>query len=212
MVVAIGATGGAYSSQLHLQNLRVKYRSAKIGYGMGISTAILRTSRALHKEAETFLYRLHELDFHAEISVVIPFLRSLSNNARQNISCLTMDLVNTACTRPGRFIGLCRPNLFDWGLVCSYIGCHVRLREFAFHIESEAPEDFQDLGWIHDMVQIKGLQKLTYYERKEKNGYEELEYLGREDEDRLTTVVSDKIQGLLSYLRPRMLKAPTTNF
>lgn len=201
--------------RLHLQTPSSKCRSAKIGTGMGINTAILRTSRALYEEAETFLYQLHEFDFQNDIFSVVTFLRSLSHNARQNLLCLTMYLLPLQVIhveRPGSlslsYLG--RPNVLDWGLACSYIRCHVRLREFAFHIESETPEDFQHLCWVQDMVQIKGLQKLTYYERKNKNWLEEFDHLRTENEDRLTTGISDRTQALLLYLGSQMLEAPTT--
>ena len=219
MVLATNAAGGTLTwkdrRQLHMQIPSSRCRSAKIGYGLGIDTAILRTSRALHEEAETFLYQLHEFDFSSDVFAIIPFLRCLSHNARQNISCLTVYLLlsEVICARPQGPWGLTylgRPNTLDWGLACSYIACHVRLREFAFHIEGETPEDFQHLRWVQDMVQIKRLQKLTYYEHKNINWQEELDFLRTEDEDRLTTGISDQNQALLSYLRSQMLEAPPT--
>ena len=147
----------------------MKFRSARVGQGMGIDTAILRTSRAVHEEAEALLYQLHEFDFYIDIFAVVPFLRSISHNARQNISCITMYLQylgGERIGRPGPLGGhvLCKENLTDWAPVCSYIAQNVCLREFAFNMQHEAPEDFQQCSWVLAMAQIKGLQKLTYYE------------------------------------------------
>ena len=195
--------------QIHLQNLSSRCRSAKIGYGMGINTAILRTSRALHEEAETFLYRLHEFDFSNDVFGVVPFLGTLSHNARQNLSCLTMYLLPSNCISGLGVSFFCRPNILDWGLACSYIGSHLRLRHFAFNIAGEAPEDFQHLRWVQGMLQITGLEKLTYYEHKIKNWHDK-DCLRTEDEDRVTTGISDRKEALLSYLRSQMLQASAT--
>lgn len=178
---------------------------------MGINTAILRTSRALHKEAEAFLYQLHEFDFHNDVFGVIPFLQSLSHHARHNISCITMYLTHADVLRVGDLLYLTRPNIFEWGLACSYIAQNARLREFAFHLQSGAPEGFQNLSWVQDTAQIKGLRKLTYYECKDYRCEDRLDHLRTEDGDRLTTGISDRNQALLTYLRSQMLDAPTTH-
>lgn len=180
---------------------------------MWINTAILRTSKAIHDEAENFLYQLHEFDFTHDVSRVVPFLQSLSDEARQNVSRLTVHLINAYVISVGppgqpRLGGsaIVRANTPDWGQACSYIAHNVRLRELAFRLESEVSEDFQSLPWVQNMVQIKGLRMLTYYERYWQG---QREHWRISDEDRSTTDTSDRNQALLSYLRSHMLKVPT---
>ena len=183
---------------------------------MGINTAILRTSRAVHEEAEDSLYQLHEFDSLVGIFAVIPFLRSISLNARQNMSCHTMYLQDFFGERiePPSLLGihaLFNENLTDWALVCSYIAQNVRLCEFAFNMQHEAPEDFQQCSWVRAMAQIKGLQKLTCYECNQEPWRDALARLGPEEQDRITTGISVRNQALLSYLRPQMLAPAATH-
>lgn len=219
------------------ENPILRFRSGSIGQGMGISVAILRTSRTIHEEAEAILYQLHEFDFEDEVFAVAPFFRSISHNARQNISCITMHVHDflgnriTGGNPDGRADANPRDNKQHWGPACSYIAQNVRLRELAFHInitemasltnrstgspwefyECEPPKDFQNLSWVQDMTQIKDLWSLTYYnEVHDHDSIEERAELGPEDQDRLTTGVSAPKQELLSYLKSQMLTSPAT--
>lgn len=199
----------------HWQNPRSHFRSVRIAEGMGINTAILRTSHALHEEAEPFLYQSHEFDFYVDVFGVVPFFRSLSHIARQNIRCLTIHLhhKNGTLNGPNSPLGLVatsRYNLLDWGPACAYIAQNVRLREIMFHTEEEAPEDFQQLSWVQDLTRIKGLRKLTYYELKKPVSLENIDKMGPEDYDRLTTGISVRNQALVTYLKSQMLGFPST--
>ncbi len=197
------------------ENPSLNFRSARVGRGLGINTAILRTSHATHKEAEAILYQLHEFDFYIGVFAVVPFLRSISHNARQNISCLTMYLHYLSENMDGHLgpLGvqaLFRENLTDWSPACAYIAQNVRLREFAFHMQFEARKEFQHLPWVQAMAQIKGLWKLTYYNCNDAYYTEAHAKLGAEDQDRLTTGISVRNQALLSYLRSQILASTTT--
>lgn len=213
----------------HLQKSCFRVRSARVGCGKGINTAILRSSRALHEEAEPFLYQLHEFDFSVDVFGVVSFLRSVSHNARQNISCLTMylnmylneDIADSP--HSSELKATSRFNLLHWGLTCSYVAQNVRLRELAFELSEEASDNFRHLSWVQDMAQIKGLRKLTFYEYTvgschwwcENSGPEHknrqaCEKLGREDKDRTTTGISVRNRALLAYLESEMLASANT--
>lgn len=204
----------------HWQKPSFKIRSERVGFGMGISTAILRTSRSVHEEAESCLYQLHEFDFSTGVFGVVPFLRSISHSARQNISCLAMFLYNMnldigdtsepMSTEQTMMYNMLY-NVFDWGPTCSYIAKNVRLREFAFGLLWEAPKDFRQLSWVQDMAQIKGLRTLTYdghtggvyHEFCEKS---DLQYKGCEACEKL----GPDSQALLAYLESEMLASAAT--
>ena len=196
--------GGYVIYWMHNDHFQV--RSGWEGQGMGITTNLLQASRAIHEEAEALLYQLHEFDFYLDVYGVFPFLRSLSHNARQNISCLTMYVHDNSRT----WIGALAPSASArFSFTCAYIAQNVRLREFAFYTEQWPSEDFRNLSWIQDMAQIKGIQKLTYYEAKHL-WRKAVGTLGIIDQDPFTAGVSVRNQKLLSNLYSEMLASSCT--
>ena len=94
-------------------------------------------------------------------------LRSLSPTARHNIKCITMKLVVLS----GEDGGNCwyeeykvHENEDDWSKACSYIAKNVRLQNLAFSVHEAITEEFEDLAWVQDLVQIKGLSDVSQCE------------------------------------------------
>ena len=186
---------------------RFQIRSGWKGQGMGITTNLLQTSRAIHEEAEALLYQLHEFDFYLDVFCVVPFLRSISHNARQNISCLTMYVHDDSADWDGA-LGLSYPSRFSF--TCAYIAQNVRLREFAFYTVWKPSEDFRRIAWIQDLTQIKGIQQLTYYDAKFL-WRKAVGALGVVDQDHpFTAGVSMRNQELLLKLYSEMMASPST--
>ncbi|KAF6232966.1 hypothetical protein HO173_008929 [Letharia columbiana] len=127
------------------------------GESREINLGILAASRQTHDEAIAVLYQFRNFDFGLSINGVVPFLLSLSQHARENLSGITMDLHNK--WKPCRHRG--PDNQADWSKACIYIGENVNLKTLSVSINVKVDAGFRDLKWVKDLVKIKNLRYLT---------------------------------------------------
>ncbi|MCJ1467091.1 hypothetical protein MMC07_005713 [Pseudocyphellaria aurata] len=126
--------------------------------GMEIDAAIICTCQQIHDEAEPILYRSHVFAFGSCTSTICRFLWNLSNQARQNIRCISM----TFGIYGGRLDRLDRQNFSHWRLACGYIAEHLQLHELIFDLDVPAQSShFDQNECIRQLRRIKNLKKLT---------------------------------------------------
>ena len=139
------------------------------------------SDKATYAEAIPVLYHSHRFDFGPQVAGIPPFLESLSEKARSNVSAIHMELVLPTTSRqppdgtprgpmimPGHnrdcIEGHRAPkdNSQDWAKACEYISLGLRLRYLSFNwSESDTPcTDFANALWAKHLVQIQGLREM----------------------------------------------------
>lgn len=178
------------------------------GYQYGNHSKELFCSRG---SRTVVLYQFNDFDFQGSIFQIIPFLQSISYCARQkNISAVTISLCQW---RDGLSLIFSRSvsTALEWGLTCSYIAKNVCLAEFSFTITPEAVEDFPNLYWVQDLVQVKELRSLNIEESSSGIPRSWMEVMTDPDDgDEQSAEVCFHIQALITYLESEMFASPTT--
>ena len=181
---------------------------------MDIHPAILLSNRKIREEAEAMLYQSYDFDFNRDVFGAVPLLRSLLPTARHNIKCITMKLVVLSGEDGGKFWYeeyKAHENEDDWSKACSYIAKNVRPQNLAFSVHEAITKEFEDLAWVQELVQIKGISDVSQREILGRplealpwiyeNGLPVTRSDSRRDE-----LMRARWRALLSYSRLEMLK------
>lgn len=128
---------------------------------------LLAASRLVNNEAIAILYQLRTFDFTTNVGGIVPFLRSVPEQARQNLHGIAMELHDKEqpdyCCGTGRekFWGKGPGNKAAWSKACAYIGENVNVKALSLTINVKVPADFKALEWVQDLVKIRTLRYLT---------------------------------------------------
>lgn len=174
--------------------------------------SLLATNRLVNHEAIHVLYQLHTFDFTKHVGGVVPFLRSLSAEARQNLHGIAMELRDKRqpdhCC--GGFVdawGTGPDNQAAWGIACSYIAANAKVKELSLTINVKVPKKFQSLKWVKALITIKGLKRLNLQARQHLNN-PVLPRASYKDGSLAATrpCFSEHLVDLFEYLRKEMLE------
>ena len=205
-------------------------------YGKDITTGLLLVSKSVYSETVPILYQSHSFDFGIDVFGIVPFLRKMTPLARASVRSIHMEKYNLGKYRPWND-QLYRPmiqhqwhlreNTHDWKEACAYIATNLQLKELSINVNmkggkpTDPPLDSSGIDWVKDLVQIRGLQKLSYHISPHLHGLQFGKVhseswagwkLGPDD------IVDGDVEGakpglgrLFRYLRGEMLKEPTTS-
>ena len=136
------------------------------GESKDINVGLLATNKLVNNEATRVLYQLHTFEFTTYVGGVVPFLRSLPEEARQNLRGISMELHDKresdyCCGGLNNSWGTGGDNKAAWGRACKYIAENVKMKELSLTINVKAHEEFKTLQWVKALIKIKNLKSLT---------------------------------------------------
>ena len=73
-------------------NFQYRFNGQQKGDSKEINISLLTTNRLVRHEAIHVLYQLHTFDFTKHVGGIVPFLRSLPEETRQNLRGIAMEL------------------------------------------------------------------------------------------------------------------------
>ena len=203
-------------------------------YGKDITTGLLRVSKSIYSEAVPILYQSHTFDFGVDVFGIVPFLRKMTPLAQANVCSIHMEhcTLGTDQTFTSALEGPwhVRENTQDWPGACGYIADNLRLKELSINVNTEGlksitspfdpPFNPSNLDWVRDLVQIRGLHKMSYHVSRHGHGLQSLQYMRSVDDPPADfkpsqdDVVDGDVKGakpglgeVFKYLRAEMLRA-----
>ena len=143
-----------------------RYESIPRSQSNLINVGLLAASRLLNNEAIPVLYQLRTFNFKTDVGGAVRFLRSVSEQARQNLHGIAMEYHDKEerdyCCFPRKaFWGKGPGNKAAWGKACSYIADNVNVKALSLTINVKVPVHFKTLKWVEDVVKIKKLKSLV---------------------------------------------------
>ena len=179
-----------------------------------MNIGLLAANQLLNNEAIATLYQLRTFDFTTNVGSIMPFLRSVSEQARQNLHGIAMELHDKEqpdyCCGPGmnKFWGKGRGNKAAWSKACAYIGENVNVKALSLTINVKVPADFKALQWVQGLVKIRTLRYLTLVVHQHwKSGTDVIRASFKEGSVTATDhCFSEHLVPLFEYLREEMLE------
>lgn len=142
-------------------------------YGKDITTGLLLVSKSIYAETISILYNSRVFDFGVDVFGIVPFLRKMTPLARESVHNIHMELyaLPTHLLKKPVFQHHqdVRGNAKDWNEACAYIANNLQLKNLSINVSTEVheaiqyPVDLSRLQWVKDLVQIQGLQSLSYH-------------------------------------------------
>lgn len=126
---------------------------------------ILFTNQQLHTEFKPVLYQSCTFEFGLELARGLYFLQKLSESARLNIRSIGMiQAVPWTSPEVCEFElderNMCRK--MQWTAMCNYASKNLKLRHLVIDsVVISVPKNFTNVGWVQDLIQIRGLQRLS---------------------------------------------------
>ena len=206
-------------------------------YGKDITTGLLRVSKSIYSEAVPILYQSHTFDFGVDVFGIVPFLRKMTPLAQANVSSIHMehctlgtDQKFTCPLAPLEEPWHVRENTQDWPGACRYIADNLQFKELSINVNTEGLKSItspcdpsfnpSNLDWVRDLVQIRGLHKISYHVSRHGHGLQSLRIersVGDPPADFKPTqddIVDGDVKGakpglgeVFKYLRAEMLRA-----
>lgn len=145
------------------------------GESRGINVGLLAANKLVSNEAVAVLYQQRIFNFTTNVHSVVPFLSSLSDQARQNLHGVTMELHDKSepdycCGFTVRSIGVRdRGVQAAWSKACVYIADNVTVNTLFLTINVKIPAEFRSLTWVEDLVKIKKLKSLMLHANQHLN-------------------------------------------
>ena len=196
------------------RNKNFQYRFAKQqkGDSKDINVNLLATNSLVNNEAVPVLYQLHTFDFASNVRSVVPFMRNLSDETRQNLRGIWMELHNSrepdhCCGGIAGSWSRGSDNQAAWWKACLYIAENVKMEELNLTINVKISAEFKSLQWVKDLVEIKGLQRLTLQAKQHRDDEVTTKASYREGSLAASRpCFSEHLVQLFEYLREEMLE------
>ena len=136
------------------------------GESKDIDVSLVIASKLVNTEALPILYQSRTFDFATNVRLVMPFLSSLSAEARHHLRGIAMELhtknePDYCCGGENISYGKGLDNQGAWVKACSYIGQSVKVKELTVTVNVKIPAEFKSLKWVEALVNIKSLKRLT---------------------------------------------------
>ena len=136
------------------------------GESKDIDVSLLIANKSVNREALPILYQSRTFDFTTNVWVVMPFLSSLSAEARHHLKGISMELhtkrePDYCCGGYNKCYGKGLDNQRAWNKACVYIGQSVKVKELTVTVNVKIPAEFKSLSWVKALVNIKSLKHLT---------------------------------------------------
>ena len=142
-------------------------------FGKDITTGLLLVSKSIYAETIPILYNSRVFDFGVDVFGIIPFLRKMTPLARESVHNIHMELYALPIHKLKKPVFQhhqdVRGNAKDWTEACTYIADNLQLKQLSINVSTEvheaiqSPVDLSLLQWVKDLVQIQGLQSLSYH-------------------------------------------------
>ena len=148
------------------KNFLYKFAEQRKGDSKDINVSLLATNKLVNHEAVPVLYQMHTFDFATNVRSIVPFLRNLSDETRQNLRGVWMELHNSqepdhCCGGIGGSRVRGSDNQGAWLKACSFMGQNVKMEELNLTINVKILKDFKSLKWVQALINIRGLRRLT---------------------------------------------------
>lgn len=128
-----------------------------------ITTGLLATNRLINREAISVLYQLRSFNFATKVGGVVPFLSTLSEEARRNLHGIGMTLHDRSetdhCCPHARW-GRGPDNQAAWCKAGLFIADHTNIKILSLTINVKVPEEFKSLKWVKALILIRQLKSL----------------------------------------------------
>ena len=191
------------------KSFQYKFATQHKGESKDINVSLLATNRLVNHEATSVLYQMHTFDFEMNVRSVVPFMLNLSDETRQNLRGIWMELHNShepdhCC---GGIWGGGSDNQAAWMKTCSFIAENVKMRELNLTINVKISANFKSLKWVQALTQIEGLQRLTLQAKQHPD--DEVPIRASYQEGSLSAsraCFSEHLVRLFDYLREEMLE------
>lgn len=177
-----------------------------------INVNLLAASRLLNNEAIPILYQLRTFNFKTDVGSAVRFLRSVSEQGRQNLYGIAMEYHDKEqpdyCCFPSKtFRGKGPGNTAAWSKACAYIADNVNVKALSLTINVKIPAEFKTLKWVQDVVKIKKLKSLILEVSQHEHGGECVIRASCKGGTLLATdpCLSEYLVPLFEYLREEML-------
>ena len=194
-------------------NFLFRFEGQQKGEAKEIYASLLATNRLVYNEAVPMLYRLHTFNFMTNVRNVEPFLRSLPEEARQNLHGIAMELHYLwehvhCCSGANKYHRSGPDNQAAWGRACAYVAENVNVKELTLTINVKVQAAFKSLRWVKALVKIKSLRHLTLQANQRHSKGPLLTKASYKDGSLLTTehCFSEHLVPLFEYLREEMLE------
>ena len=178
------------------------------GESKEINVGLLAANRLVNEEAIAILYQLRTFDFKTNVEGIVPFLRSVSEQARQNLHGIAMELYdNEEPDLRYRTWGQRLGNKAAWSKACAFIGEKVNVKALSLTINVKVPANFKTLKWVEDLVKIRRLRFLTLQVTQHPSGVKVIRASYKEGSLTATDhCFSEHLVPLFEYLREEMLE------
>ena len=159
-----------------MKNFVFRFGINEKGESKDINVSLLLASKLVNREALPILYQSRTFDFTTNVKLVMPFLSSLSAEARHHLRGIAMELhiknqPDYCCGGENIPYGKGLDNQGAWVKACSYIGQSVKVKELTVTVNVKIPAEFKSLKWVKALVNIKGLKRLTLYVNQHDGSY-----------------------------------------
>ena len=194
------------------KSFQYKFATQHKGESKDINVSLLATNRLVNNEAIPVLYQMHTFDFERNVRSIEPFLLNLSDETRQNLRGIWMELHNIH--EPDHCCGSIRSS---WGSgsdnqaalmkACFFMAENVKMGELNLTINVKISANFKSLRWVQALIHIKGLQRLTLQAKQHQD--DEVPIRASYQEGSLTAsrpCFSEHLVQLFEYLRQEMLE------
>ena len=136
------------------------------GESKDIDVSLLIASKLVNSEALPILYQSRTFDFATNVKLVMPFLSSISAEARHHLRGIAMELhaknePDYCCGGLNNCFGKGLDNQGAWVKACTYIGQSVNVKELTVTVNVKIPAEFKSLKWVKALVSIRSLKCLT---------------------------------------------------
>ena len=148
------------------KNFLFRFGFDEKGESKEIDVSLLVANKSVNREALPILYQLRTFDFATNVKVVMPFMSSLSAEARHHLRGISIELhtknePDYCCGGKNHGYGKGLDNQGAWVKACTYIGQSVKVKELTVTANVKIPADFKSLKWVKALVNIKSLKRLT---------------------------------------------------
>ena len=194
------------------KQFQYKFASQHKGESKDINVNLLATNRLVNHEAVPVLYQMHTFDFAKNVRSIGPFLLKLSNETRQNLRGIWMELhdfqePDHCCGGIISYRGASSDNLAAWSKACLFMAGNAKMEELNLTINVKISADFRSLGWVQALVRIKGLQRLSLQAKQHSDDEVSIRASYREGSLAASRpCFSEYLVQLFEYLRGEMLE------
>lgn len=148
------------------KNFVFRFGIKERGESKDIDVSLLVANKLVNTEALPILYQSRTFDFATNVKIVMPFLSSLSAEARHHLRGIAMEFhaknePDYCCGGVNHCYGKGLSNHGAWVKACSYIGQNMKVKELTVTVNVKIPADFKSLKWVEALVNIKSLKRLT---------------------------------------------------